>query len=183
MELNCRRVVMTWGLLLAGYLGMVAAQQRPPWPADRIGGIGVVPWGATAQHLEGVAGTYVMSRPAGDSGQLLIYRNQLAGRSVTALFYLDNVRGLVKGVYSAPYGLGECEVVFEGFKASMARLYPSLKPVERRAYGDRSQPFCATANTEKVKWSVEWTDADGNSARVELEPGDARVSTTFQRRK
>jgi hypothetical protein len=148
-----------------------------------IGGIGIVPWGAVAADLEGVAGTYVMSRPAGDTGQLLIYRNLVAGRSVTALFYLDRTRGLVRGVYSAPYGVGECEVVFEGFKASVQRLYPSLKPAERRTYGDRSQPFCAAANIDKAKWSVEWTDAHGNSAKVELEPGDARVSITFQQRR
>lgn len=183
MELNRPSALGIWGLVLGAQLiagGTLRAQQRPPWPADRIGGIGALPWGATAQDVEKVSGSYVMSRASGDTGQVLIFRNQVAGTPVTTLFYLDRIKGLVRGTYSVAYGGGvECEVVFEMFKGFVLRLYPTLKPVERRTHFDRSLPFCSAANLDKASWSVDWADAAGNKARVTLEPGDARIITTF----
>lgn len=183
MELSRRLALGVWGLFLAGPVivdGTLRAQQGPPWPANRIGGIGALPWGATAKEIEAVSGSYVMSRAAGDTGQVLIFRNRVAGTPVTTLFYLDRSRGLLRGAYSVPYGPGiECEVVFEAFKGFVQRLYPSLKPVERRTHVDRSKSFCSAANLDKASWSIDWTDAAGNKARVALEPGDARVTTTF----
>jgi hypothetical protein len=183
MELSRPSGPGIWGLVLASQLiaaGTLRAQQRPPWPADRIGGVGALPWGSTAKDVEAVSGSYVMSRAAGDTGRVLIFRNPVAGTPVTTLFYVDRIRGLTKGTFSVPYGDGaECEVVFETFKAFVQRLYPALKPVEKKTHGDRSLPFCSAANLDKAAWSVDWADAAGNKARVVLEPGDRRITTTF----
>jgi hypothetical protein len=183
MELSQPSRLGMWSLVLASQLiasGALRAQQHPPWPADRIGGIGALPWGATAKDVEAVSGSYLMSRAAGDTGLVLIFRNRVAGTPVTTLFYLDHIRGLVRGVFSVPYGVGdECEVVFETFKGFVQRLYPTLKPVERRTHVDRSLPFCSAANLDKASWTVDWTDAAGNKARVSLDSGDGRITTTF----
>lgn len=186
MELSRRSAVVPWGLLLASQVigAALPAQQRPPWPVDRIGGIGSLPWGSTSKDVEAVSGSYVMSRAAGDTGQIVIFRNSVAGTPVTTLFYLDRINGLTKGAYSVPYGTGfECEVAFETFKGLVQRLYPPLKAVERKTHTDKSLPFCTAATLDKASWSVDWKDAAGNTVRVALEPGDARVTTTFTARR
>lgn len=162
--------------------GELRAQRKAPWPADRIGGIGSVAWGASAKDVEAKAGSYVMSRVTEDSGQVMIFRERMGTTAVTALYYLDR-GGLVKGVFSAPYGPGDqCELVFEQFKGFVRRLYPSLKPAELRTQADSSQSFCSAASEDRAAWSIDWTDADGNWARVSLEPGEGRVATTFAAR-
>ncbi len=177
MELSSRLALVGLALGLGGSGVLTAQQGTAAAPSVQIKGFLKTPWGASSKEIAAQYGVALMDRPAGDTGQVLIYRDQVAGRPVLALFYVDRNKGLVRGVYTVPYGIGsDCEAVFNTFKTLLLQLYPSLKPVENRKHQDQALPFCDAATVGKASWAVDWVDpGSGNSA-------ESRVAVAFAAR-
>ncbi len=179
MELRPRLLA----LALAALAGPAAAQEAPS-VATGIGGFLALGWGSTAQDVINAYGTPMMDQTTADSVRVVVYKDNVLGKSVLALFYVDPKKGLLKGVYTSPYGEGDdCETVFRKFRQFVGRLYPDIRPEEERKQDDPAQPFCAAAADGKASWKVSWTDPKtGNSVHLTLEPDEEQVEVAYQAR-
>jgi hypothetical protein len=125
----------------------------------------------------------MVDRTNEDSNRVLIYKDKVVGRPAMALFYMDQRKGLLKGIYSLAYGSGpDCQKLFLDLSRLVEHVYPSLRPLELRT-GDDDDPaaFCAAAVRGKASWSRTWTaEPSGNSIRVILEPDGKVVDLVFQ---
>ncbi|MBI4419725.1 MAG: hypothetical protein HY560_02795 [Gemmatimonadetes bacterium] len=171
-------------LVLSVVAASAAGAQQPPSPPDTSGinGFLNIRWGATAKDITSAFGVPLMDRATGDTGQVLIYKDQVQDRPVVALFYLHPFKGLVKGLYNVPYGPGkDCETTLQQFKSLVQWTYLSLPPVEERKHEDPSVPFCDAAAAGKASWSISWSEPEsGNSVRITLEPDEQRVYVTYR---
>jgi len=187
MELSTRAMVLGVSLAVAT---PVASQAQVPKPATPVlqkpGIVGFLAmnWGATAKNVLDAYGAPLMDQTTPDSVRVIVYKDQVLGKSVLALFYLDRANGLVKGVYSASYTEGsDCETVFQKFHSFVQRLYPALPGDEKRQNNEPATPFCDAAGTGKASWSVAWADpANGSSVHLTLEPEEKQVEVAYQSR-
>ncbi len=184
---------MPYAMVISGFLSLAAvatlsaqaAAPKVPAPQDRgIIGFLSVPWGSKATDVTAAYRAPLMDQTTPDSGHVMIYKDQVLGRSVLALFYVDKAKGLVKGVYSVPYDSAgaDCEAVFDKFKTFVQRVFPAIRPVEERKNDTPALPFCAAADSGKASRSAVWTDTNGNSVQITLEPEVDHVDVEFQSR-
>jgi hypothetical protein len=160
------------------------ARAQEPAQAQQtyIMGFMLVPWGSDTTAIKIAYGSPMLARASGDSGVVLIYKDAALGKSIFSLFYLDNKKGLVRGVSSIPYGGGtDCETVMKKSRDSILRIYSALTPVEERTQEDPAAPFCEAAAAGKATWKIRWTDpASHNFVSVSLEPEQTRVEIVYQ---
>jgi hypothetical protein len=173
------QVLIPTAVLVSG----ASAQQPAPPTTKEISGFLRIHWGGSAQDVINAFGSPMVDKTNEGGNRVLVYKDRVVNRPALALFYVDQQKGLMKGIYSVSYGPGnDCEALFHNLTTLVERTFGGgLRPLELRTQSDEKVPFCDAAARGKASWSVTWTEAgSGNSVRVNLEPEGKLVDLIFQ---
>ncbi len=146
-----------------------------------IRGYAGIPWGTSPEEIirkKGEPGT----RRAESDAIFLAYEESLVGNEASALYLVSKKEGLIEGVYSIEYGLGNgCETVLHTLLDAVKAKYPEIEPVESR-YNRTSLDFCSGVMIGYAGWTVSWYDPgnDGAVIRIALAPGAQKIRVHYE---
>ncbi len=146
-----------------------------------IRGFAGIPWGTQPEQIISEKGKPATRKEESDV-IYLGYQESLVGNKALASYFVSKSEGLIKGVYSVPFGLGRgCDTVFNELVDAIKAKYPEIKPEESR-YNDTLLDFCDGVMIGHAGWTMSWYDPANNSAviGVALRPGATKVQVDYE---
>jgi hypothetical protein len=153
------------------------AEQSPRF----IRGYASIPWGTWPAEIIRKKGKPGTRREESDA-IYLAYEDSLVGTVASALYLVSKTEGLVKGIYSLDYGLGQgCETVFNELVDGIKAKYPEIESTESR-YNSTSLDFCSGVMIGYAGRTVSWYDPGNDRAviRVALMPGAQKIRVHYE---